>query len=74
MYVLNPATQIYEKVYEATAVAGAPCPRALAINFPLTAFPVSRIRIAINSPVVSGYNEIDAVGIANYSSDGIISG
>ena len=74
VYVLNPATQIYEKVYEATAVAGAPCPRAFAINFPLTTFPVSRIRIAINSPVVSGYNEIDAVGIANYSSDGIISG
>lgn len=74
VYVLNPNTQVYEKVYEATAAGGKPCPRAFAINFALTSFPVSQIRIAINSPAVPGYNEIDAVGIANYSSDGIIDG
>lgn len=74
VYVFNPNTQAYVKVYEATAVAGAPCPRALVINFALTSFPVDRIRIAINSQVVPGYNEIDAVGIANYSNEGIIAG
>lgn len=64
VYVFNPGTQQYEKVYEGTAQAGTPCPRRFAIIFPQTTFPVSRIRIAINSQLVPGYNEIDAVGIA----------
>ena len=72
VYVFNPHTQLYEKVYEATAVAGAPCPRAFRIAFPATYFPVSKIRIAINSPAVRGYNEIDAVGIAYYTDGGAI--
>lgn len=67
VYVFNPNTQAYEKVYEATAAAGTPCPRVFTITFPVTAFPVSRIRIAVNSQAVSGFNEIDAVGIANYT-------
>lgn len=72
VYVLNPNTGLFEKVYERTAAPGAPCPRALSIAFPLTAFPVSKIRIAINSPAVSGYNEIDAVGVAQYTDGGAI--
>lgn len=72
VYVLNPNTGLFEKVYEATAAPSAPCPRAMSIAFPLTSFPVSKIRIAINSPVVRGYNEIDAVGVAQYTDGGAI--
>jgi hypothetical protein len=72
VYVLNPHTNAYEKVYEATAAASASCPRQLTISFPVTSFPVSRIRIAINSPAVGGFNEIDAVGIAFISEGGTI--
>ncbi|MGN6417748.1 MAG: T9SS type A sorting domain-containing protein [Pseudobacter sp.] len=74
VYVFNPNTQAYEKVYEATAAASTLCPQVFTINFALTSFPVDRIRIAINSPAVAGYNEIDAAAIANYSSEGIIDG
>ncbi|QEC42693.1 T9SS type A sorting domain-containing protein [Pseudobacter ginsenosidimutans] len=72
VYVFNPNTQLFEKVYEGSAAAGAPCPRAFSVAFPATVFPVSRIRIAINSPAVRGYNEIDAVGVALYSDGGAI--
>ncbi|MBO9631789.1 MAG: T9SS type A sorting domain-containing protein [Chitinophagaceae bacterium] len=72
VYVFNPGTQQYEKVYEATAIGGAPCPRRFAIILPQTSFPVSRIRIAINSQAVPGYNEIDAVGIALLNDGGVI--
>ncbi|NML23020.1 T9SS type A sorting domain-containing protein [Pseudoflavitalea sp. G-6-1-2] len=63
VYVLNPNTQLYEKVFTRTAVAVSGCPRVMTVIFPTTLFPVSRIRIAINSPAVIGWNEIDAVGI-----------
>lgn len=72
VYVFNPNTLVYEKVYEATAAAAATCPRKLSIFFPVTSFPVSKIRIAINSPAVNGFNEIDAVGIAYISQGGTI--
>lgn len=74
VYIFNPNTQAFEKVYEGTASGGVPCPRVFTIDFPLTSFAVDKIRIAINSPKVNGYNEIDAVAIANYTSEGIIAG
>lgn len=74
VYVLNPQTQLFEKVYEGNVTPGAPCPRVFTVSFPVTAFPVSKIRIAINSPAVSDYNEIDAVGVAYVSNGGSIAG
>lgn len=63
IFVKNPGTLGFDLVYSATASAAPPVARKNRISFPLTAFNVSEIRIAINSPAVSGYNAIDAVGI-----------
>ncbi len=63
VYVKNPGTGMYEIVYTATAAAQPDVSRKLRIFFPVTGFPVSEIRIAINSPAVPDWNEIDAVGI-----------
>ena len=67
VYVKNPITGLFEIVYTATATVQPDAARKLHITFPLTAFPVSEIRIAMNSPVVPGWNEIDAVAIGNRS-------
>lgn len=72
VYVMNPSTGLWEKVWEGTAAAFPTCPRVFSVAFPLTAFPVSKVRIALNSPAVSGYNEIDAVGVAAYTDGGAI--
>jgi hypothetical protein len=63
LYVRNPINQQWIKVWSGTAKAAAASSRAFTILFPQTLFPVSEIRLAINSPVVGGYNEIDAVGL-----------
>ncbi|MGN6417742.1 MAG: T9SS type A sorting domain-containing protein [Pseudobacter sp.] len=74
VYVMNPSSGLWEKVYEGTAAAFPTCPRVFSVAFPLTAFPVSKLRIALNSPAVTGYNEIDAVGVAAYTDGGAIAG
>jgi len=63
VFVKNPATMNFELVYSATAAAAPAAARKNRISFPMTAFNVSEIRIALNSPAVAGYNSIDAVGI-----------
>lgn len=63
VYVKNPNTGLFEVVYTATASPQPPVSRKLHITFPLTSFSVSEIRIALNSPAVFDWNEIDAVGI-----------
>ena len=63
IYVRNPNTQEWEIVYSISASAAPAISRALGITFPATAFPVSAVRLAINSPAVPGYNEIDAIGL-----------
>jgi hypothetical protein len=70
VYVWNPNTQAWVQVYSATA-ASVPC-RILNINFTTTSFNVSRIRIAVNSPAVSSWNELDAVSISNIANGGTI--
>ena len=72
IYVMNPATQQWVKVFETTARSVPECPRTLITVFPMTDFPVSKVRIAVNSPAVSSWNEIDAVGVAAFSSGGAI--
>ncbi|HRH66867.1 MAG TPA: hypothetical protein PLU53_11260, partial [Bacteroidia bacterium] len=65
VYVFNPNTSVYEAVYTTTAGSLPEVSNKLHISFPLTAFPVSAIRIAMNSPFVHDWNEIDAVAIGN---------
>ena len=57
------ASNNWVRVYAENAQPSGTESNILNITFPMTAFPVSAIRIAINSAVVPGFNEIDAVGI-----------
>lgn len=64
VYLRNASTGVWNEIYRATAVDGEPCPaNILEINIPLTSYNVDAVRIALNSPDVSGWNEIDAVSI-----------
>ena len=63
VFAKNPVTLNYELLYSTTAAAAPLTARKNRISFTETAFDVSEIRIAINSPAVPGYNSIDAVGI-----------
>lgn len=69
VYVKNPNTNAWQMVYSTTAAAAPEVARILHITFAKTSFPVSEIRIAVNSPAVSGWNEIDAVGIGSVSNN-----
>lgn len=57
------ASNNWVRVYAENAMPSGSDSRILNITFPMTAFPVSAIRIAMNSAAVPGFNEIDAVGI-----------
>ncbi len=63
IYVQNPFTQAWEKVWEGTATSQVGQINILSAKFPQTSFLVQFVRIALNSSMVSGFNEIDAVGI-----------
>ncbi|NRB49924.1 MAG: fibronectin type III domain-containing protein [Saprospiraceae bacterium] len=63
IYVRNPGTGAYEVVYTATAAAVNLPAQVLEVEFPMTAFAVDQIRIALASDVVPGFNGIDAVSI-----------
>lgn len=65
IYVKNPGTGQWQVVWSGTATAASPQARIVVANFTMTSFNVSEVRIAINSPTVSGWNEIDAVGISS---------
>ena len=73
VFVKNPGTGLYVLVYSATASPAAATARKNHIRFTETSFDVSEIRIAINSPAVTGYNAIDAVGIGIESIPGTFS-
>ena len=68
VYIKNPNTGLFEIVYTASAAAAPEVARILHITFPQTSFNVSEIRIAINSPAVPDWNEIDAVAIGKEDS------
>lgn len=63
--VKNPGTGLFETVWTATAAPAGPVAsgRILTASFPVTQFPVTEVRISLNSPAVPYWNEIDAVGI-----------
>lgn len=63
IYVKNPTSGVFEIVYTNTAAVNANGVNVLEVDFPLTAFNVDQIRIALNSPAVPGFNGIDAVRI-----------
>ena len=61
--VKNPTSGLFVSVYSAPLTATPAEARINRINFPLTTFDVSEIRIELNSAAVNGYNAIDAVAI-----------
>lgn len=65
VYLRNASNGLWTQVYMATAAAG-PCASILEIRIATTAYNVDAIRIAVNSPAVPDWNEIDAVSIANF--------
>ncbi len=65
IYVKNPNTSLWEVAWSGTALSAGTTSRIFQVSFPLTSFNVSEIRIAINSPIVPSWNEIDAVGISD---------
>jgi len=65
IYVKNPSTLLWEVVYSAAAGSKGDSARFFLVNLPTTSFDVSEIRLAINSPAVSGFNQIDAVVLSS---------
>lgn len=63
VFVKNESTGVWSSVYTSTAKPATGTAKINHITFGLTTFNVSAVRLAINSPVVSGYNSIDAVSI-----------
>jgi len=63
VYTWNPDSSRYDLAWSAPASPGPVAPRLWIVTFPTTAYPVSRVRLALNSPAVHGWNEIDAVAI-----------
>jgi len=63
VYVKNPISGMFDVVYAAPAVIAPPVARIMHITFPATTYPVSQIRIAMNSGLVPSWNEMDAVAI-----------
>ena len=64
IYVKNPGTNNWEIVYSGS-VSAVTSAQIFKVGFPMTSFSVSDIRIAMDSPSVSSWNEIDAVAIVN---------
>lgn len=52
-------------IWNGNAVVKPAVARIFEISFPLTSFQVDAVRLSINSPIVPGWNEIDAVAIAD---------
>lgn len=65
IYVRNASNGQWVIVWSGSAGAQPPASRIFEVSFELTSFNVDAVRIAINSPVVNGWNEIDAVAIAD---------
>ena len=65
IFVMNPGTGLFEEVWSGTPAAAPEESRIFSVTFPQTAYPVSVVRIQLDSPAVPGWNEIDAVGIGS---------
>ncbi|MBZ0199224.1 MAG: hypothetical protein K8H86_05100 [Ignavibacteriaceae bacterium] len=67
IYVKNPLNGLWDMVWSGTAAFAGAQSRIFIVDFPLTVYSVSEIRLAINSPAVGGWNEYDAVEISPVS-------
>ncbi len=65
VYVRDPSSGLWILVWSATAQPEPLTARAFEVPFPVTAFPVNEVRIAVNSPAVPYWNEIDAVALVS---------
>ncbi|MFN8588666.1 MAG: FlgD immunoglobulin-like domain containing protein [Candidatus Eisenbacteria bacterium] len=61
--VRNPYSGEFETVWTGVAAAAPPRARIFTAMFAPTRFPVSEVRVHVNSPAVPDWNEIDAVDI-----------
>ncbi len=61
----NEATGDWVLVWSETATPLPLVARALRVTFPLTSFETREVRIAVNSPAVAYWNEIDAVALVS---------
>ncbi|MBK8955251.1 MAG: hypothetical protein IPM34_06815 [Saprospiraceae bacterium] len=68
VFALNPNTNQWIPLYVGNAAPAPATARIFQVNFSPTDFKVSQIRVAINSPAVPGYNEIDAIGLIDVES------
>jgi hypothetical protein len=71
VYIRNASNGNWSTVYTGTATPAA-CINVLSIPITTTGFNVDAIRIAVNSPAISGWNEIDAVSIENRISNSLL--
>lgn len=63
VYLRDASTGTWNEVYS-TQAHQMPCDSLIIqLNFAVTSYPVDAIRIALNSPVVPNWNEIDAVSV-----------
>jgi hypothetical protein len=65
IYLRNASNGSWNMVFSQTAMSVTICPRDFIVNITPTSYLVNAVRLAINSPSVSGWNEIDAVGISS---------
>jgi len=65
IYLRNASNGNWNMVFSQTAASVAVCPRNFVVNITTTSYLVNAVRLAINSPAVYGWNEIDAVGISS---------
>jgi len=63
VYTWNPDSSRYDVVWNGPISPAPGESRLFVLTFPTPPYPVSRIRLALNSPAVPGWNEIDAVAI-----------
>lgn len=65
LYLRNAITGQWEMVWSATASHAGAQSRIFTVTIPVTTYPVDGLRIALNSPIVAGWNEIDAAALVN---------
>ncbi len=65
IYVRNASNGQWNMVWSGTAIAQSAESRIFQVEFTLTNYLVDAVRIAVNSPAIPGWNEIDAVAIAD---------
>ena len=63
VYTWNPNSSHYDLAWSGSAKPALAAATLWSVTFPTTTYPVSRIRISLNSPAVPSWNEVDAVAI-----------